>query len=382
MNYPTKMTPLEEYINVYWLPRKETELKISTFTRYEGLSKRIIEQLGHIPISKLQQAEIYDFYLYLHKAKSAHTRYLATAFCVELVKRKKGIKAYIKSSILNEKCVQKESAEMVCKALKLPLESLFIERTEKLSDRTISHYHKLLYGILKDAAYDGIVKDNIMDRIRPPKIKDANEARCLDIDDAQTIIQYVKAFAISPYREAILLILYTGMRRGEACGLEWRDIDFDENIFAVRRGSYYLPKKGIYTDTLKTPRSKRIISFDYKVMKTLEDILKYQVDTVGLTEKELMNSKTRLILTEDGQPINPNNLTKYYHRFITEYDLSSSSIHTLRHTNASVMIAANTPITTVSNRLGHSNPEITLRYYAHQLSGENEKAAKKIEKLL
>ena len=172
------------------------------------------------------------------------------------------------------------------------------------------------------------------------------------------------------------------MRRGEACGLEWRDIDFDENIFAVRRGSYYLPKKGIYTDTLKTPRSKRIISFDYKVMKTLEDILKYQVDTVGLTEKELMNSKTRLILTEDGQPINPNNLTKYYHRFITEYDLSSSSIHTLRHTNASVMIAANTPITTVSNRLGHSNPEITLRYYAHQLSGENEKAAKKIEKLL
>ncbi|MBQ9531622.1 MAG: site-specific integrase [Eubacterium sp.] len=377
--YVNQRTTIGEYVRM-WLARKEEELKINTFTRYEGLSKRIVEYLGAIPLGKITQADVYDFYHYLRETKSEQTRYTPTSACINLVKIKgKNIKAYIKNSILQEKNVNRNSAEKVAAAFDMPVKALFIERTDKLSDRTISHYHKLLYEIMKDAAFDGAIADNIMIKVRPPKITDAIEARCLDIKSAQLLVEYVRAYAVSPFKEAILLFLYTGMRRGEVCGLEWRDIDFQNKILTISRASYYLPKRGIFTDTPKTPKSRRIVSFDEKVAEIFKDILIYQKEKCNI---DTPKPYQRLIVTEDGDPINPNNVTKYYHKFIREYNLSISTPHTLRHTNASLMIAANTPITTVSGRLGHSNPEITLRYYAHQISSENEKAAKAIENMI
>lgn len=382
MFYPNKYMTIEEYITQVWLPRKKDELKVNTITRYEILSVRIIEHLGHIPLSKVTQPEIYDFYEELHRAKSLRSSFRPTALCMDLVKLKKcPVKDYILHSIRHGMNISSASAELVSRAYNFPVNVLFNENVCRLSDRTISHYHKLLYSIFKEALYDGIIEENVMNKIRPPKIINAREARSLDIESSTEIIKQLKQFGVSPFREVLLLIFYTGMRRGEACGLQWNDIDFENRTITIRRASYYLPKKGIYTDSLKTPNSHRIISFDKKVLEILSEIIIYQREICNYREN-LIDTEQRLFTYDDRSILNPNSVTKYYHKFIAEHELSDSTVHTLRHTNASIMIAAQTPITTVSGRLGHANSAITLRYYAHQISGENEKAAKAIENLI
>ena len=120
--------------------------------------------------------------------------------------------------------------------------------------------------------------------------------------------------------------------------------------------------------------SKRIIAINEKVINILLSVRRRQSE-LGIVSK-------RVFTYRNGKPLNPSSVTKYFHNFIEEHDLSSCCVHTLRHTNASLLIAAKTPITTVAGRLGHSTPEITLRLYAHQMSEENKKAAEAIEKML
>ena len=142
----------------------------------------------------------------------------------------------------------------------------------------------------------------------------------------------------------------------------------------MKRGSYYLPVKGIYTDTPKTSESIRTLAIGEKVESILRDISKIQ--------KELnidYSPETRIFTASNGDKLNPNSVTKFFHKFVEKYDLPSCSVHTLRHTNASILLSENLPITAVSSRLGHSNPEITFRYYAHQMSDDNRRAANKIE---
>lgn len=372
-----KFTTIEEYINVVYLPRKKNELKISTYTRYEGLCVRIIEQLGHIPISKLSQAQVYDFYDYLRNTPAGDPTFKPLPLCISLAKKLSGtLKETTLLSLKKGNTVNKKTAASAAEALNMPINVLFAEKTHLLSDRTIAHHHRLLYAIMKETVYDGLVDSNVMDKVRPPKVS-ADEARCLDREDIAFIIKALDLYAVSPYKEILKLIIYTGMRRGEACGLEYGDIDFNRSTISIKRSSYYLPKQGIYTDTPKTRRSCRVVSFGQKVMDIIVSLMKRQ----GITPETLKdNLNRRLFNYDDGHAINPNQLTRYYLKFVTVHDLPKSSVHTLRHTNASILLSVGTPITTVSGRLGHSTSEITLRYYAHQLTGDDEKAAKALEK--
>lgn len=142
------------------------------------------------------------------------------------------------------------------------------------------------------------------------------------------------------------------MRRGEACGLEWEDINLEQGSITVRRSSYYLPGLGTYTDTPKTKLSKRIIAINDKVINILLSIRQRQSE-LGIVSK-------RVFTYRNGKPLNLSSVTKYFHNFIEEHDLPSCCVHTLMHTNASLLIAAKTPITTVAGRLGHSTPEICM----------------------
>lgn len=259
----------------------------------------------------------------------------------------------------------------------MSIDFLFRERVYTLSDRTILQYHRMLFNIFKDAEYDGFIETNIMHRIRPPRLTDNNEARSLDKEDAEKVMNSLKNCGEYPYSYLLRLIVYTGLRRGEVCGLEWQDVDFENNTITVCRSSYYLPQVGIYTDTPKTKQSQRTLAFGQKVADILHEVKEYQQ-----AQGSDWNVSGRIFTYADGSIFNPNSVTKYFHKFVEQYELPQCSVHTLRHTNASLMIANNTPITTVSGRLGHSNPEITFRYYAHQISEENRKAANAIEELI
>lgn len=73
--------------------------------------------------------------------------------------------------------------------------------------------------------------------------------------------------------------------------------------------------------------------------------------------------------------MHPNTPYALLHKLLNKYDLPLVSLHSLRHTNASIMIASGTDIRTVSGRLGHSQTSTTLNIYAHLLQDADERAA-------
>lgn len=376
---------LSEYIEDFWILRKKHDVKFSTLVRYQCLSKRIKAALGDRQLNQISPCDVYCFYDNLHEAKSESSVYVPTEDCVRILKLKYtrpqihtfGIGMGTVDALRAGKPVVKKTALKVAKNLNMSINFLFREKATGLSDRTVLHYHRLLFSIFKDAEYDGFIETNIMHRIRPPKLTDTNEARSLDKEDAEKVMTFLKSFGEYPYSYLLRLIVYTGLRRGEVCGLEWHDVDFENNTITVCRTSYYLPQVGIYTDTPKTKQSQRTLAIGNKVIDILREVKAYQEE-----QGAGWNTSDRIFTYADGTILNPNSVTKYFHKFVEQYELPQCSVHTLRHTNASLMIANNTPITTVSGRLGHSNPEITFRYYAHQISEENRKAANAIEELI
>ena len=106
------------------------------------------------------------------------------------------------------------------------------------------------------------------------------------------------------YQVYLLLAIYSGYRRSEMLGLEWKDIDFENNIIHVRRTSQYTAEKGIYTDTTKTRKSKRVSKMPVSIMNLLRQFKDEQkVEAAQLGTK--WEDHDRLFTKWNGAPMNP-----------------------------------------------------------------------------
>ena len=93
-------------------------------------------------------------------------------------------------------------------------------------------------------------------------------------------------------------------------------------------------------------------------------------------------ANNKVFKARNGSPIHPDSITGWFHRFIEKNNFPKISIHSLRHTNATLLIAGGTDIKTVANRLGHSTPATTGNIYAHAIKSADEAAAQKLNDIL
>ncbi|OKZ68140.1 MAG: hypothetical protein BHV88_13565 [Clostridiales bacterium 41_12_two_minus] len=179
------------------------------------------------------------------------------------------------------------------------------------------------------------------------------------------------------YRRAISLLLLTGLRRGELLGLEWKDIDFKNRTLTISRTSQYLPKRGVYTDEPKNKSSRRLVLISTQVVLILQEQQRWQ----AFQASQLGNGWDpcgRIITGEDGSPLHPDRLTRWFAKFIQRTDLPPVHIHSLRHTYATLCIAQGVPITAVAAQMGHANVATTATIYAHAIKSAQIAAADKI----
>lgn len=182
----------------------------------------------------------------------------------------------------------------------------------------------------------------------------------------------------------IIMLIQTGMRRGECCDLTWSDIYFDNNTISINKSLLYLPERGVFEDTPKNESSVRLIKVGSKLMKELQAYKQWQNETA---QKVIDSGKTwentdRVFASYNGGNINPGTVTAWFHRFINENDLPYVSIHDLRHTNATLMIYQGLPITTAAKRLEHSTPATTAKIYIHAVEEADARAAEHFDDLL
>lgn len=166
----------------------------------------------------------------------------------------------------------------------------------------------------------------------------------------------------------IRLLLFTGLRRGELLGLEWKDIDFDNSTMRICRSSLYLPDKGIFEDETKNATSNRIIKLSQTAVNDLKAYKLWQMEQRMRIGDRWANSE-KIFTTNEGKPLHTDTLPRWFSKFIKEHSdkLPHITIHSLRHTNATLQIAGGVPLTTVAKRLGHADTVTTSKIYAHAI---------------
>jgi integrase/DNA-binding transcriptional regulator YhcF (GntR family) len=253
-------------------------------------------------------------------------------------------------------------------------------RCVPLGEGTIRKLHFILRPALRAAVRWQYVGVNVAANIDPPSAPrrepdppTAREAAAV-LNDA-----WKRSFDWAVY---LWLAMVTGSRRGELCGLLWRDVDFDSRILNVAFSEQQHHGKRRRKDT--KGHQKRRISID---RDTEQLLLALHADAVarcaalGLT---LSPDAYLFSYQADGsEPWKPDTVTQRYGRNATRLKLSSTRLHSLRHYSATELIAAGVDLRTVAGRLGHgSGGATTLRVYSAWSPGADERAATVISKRL
>lgn len=165
-------------------------------------------------------------------------------------------------------------------------------------------------------------------------------------------------------------MIYCGFREGEALGVHWEDIDLKNRVINVRHAVLTLLGGLVITEP-KTESSKRAVTlpkFAYEVpVNHLEQLNKNQ----GL-----------IFTTSSGKPISPRNLIRHFKLALKAAGLPDIRIHDLRHSHASLLLAAGVNPKIVQERLGHSQISLTLDTYSHVIPSLQESAAEKMDLIM
>ncbi len=177
------------------------------------------------------------------------------------------------------------------------------------------------------------------------------------------------------------MLIYTGMRIGELNGLEWKDIDFDNEMIVIERTSQYVSGMGIITKDPKNKTSARVSKYPSMLFKLLKEYRAWQ-NKERLKMGDRWIDTDRLFTKYNGEAISPSTLWKWFTQFLEGAGLSHITIHSLRHTNATLLISGGVDVRTVSKRLGHSQTSTTMNIYAHAIASADEKAADTLQDIL
>ncbi len=370
----------------------EKQLRPTTVARYHVLMPRINAAIGHIRLDKLQPHHLMQFYNNLAETGVREdTRYQSTVDFKALLKsrgmtkrefaKQANLSVYVLDSMTRGDKVSATSAHKIASTLKLPLDKVFrpAEGKDTLAVSTILHHHRLISSMLSTAVKWQLIFSNPCSRVVLPKNK-RKEAVYLDEEQAAQLLQALENESLQ-HQVIVKLLLYTGMRRGELCGLEWKDIDFERAVISVRRSSLYLSGKGVFEDETKNETSERCMKVSDDVIAMLR-IWRAEQAKERLRLGDQWQNSDRLFTAWNGAPIRPDVITAWFHKFVTRNGLPPIHVHSLRHTNATLLIAAGTNLTTVAARLGHANTTTTSKIYAHAIKSADQAAAEALQDIL
>ena len=261
----------------------------------------------------------------------------------------------------------------------LALNGKSLKNGKPLSRKTAVHHLSFISNVFSYAVKMEMLSENPCRRVTVPK-GEKKEKEIYTLEEVEQLFQLLETAPLK-YRTFFTLAIYSGFRRGELLGLEWKDIDWDNNVISVRRTSNYTAEKGIYTDTTKTKKSQRSLKFPQIVMNLLK-AFKVEQDE----EREKLGNRwidhDRLFVKYDGRPMNNNTPYFWFHEFCEENNFRFCDIHSLRHFYASALINEGVDAAAVSGALGHSVISTTTSIYCHAFQQAQARAGDAIASVL
>ncbi|MGN0942869.1 site-specific integrase [Fusobacterium varium] len=255
----------------------------------------------------------------------------------------------------------KQSKEILDKDLKeITVEDIVLLKEKcciKYNQNLVTRLIKLIKKLLKEAFLLGYTKVNIGDLLNPLKFTEHKVTEVITLEEFENIIKYIQKDKEDNTEEILYLKLLfkTGMRNGEARGLLWEDIDFNEGTVFIRKSVYSLTHGNFIINKPKTKQSTRIIHIPKSL---LEELRIYREITEYKDNKDFIFCKEKNIPRTSG--FNKSTLK----RACKDLEIKISH-HGLRHSHATFLIQNNIPVHLVQYRLGHSDIRTTLKTYTH-----------------
>lgn len=246
----------------------------------------------------------------------------------------------------------------------------------RLSPETVRGILATLRSALSRAYKDGIVAENIAKRVTLPKASKAAPQHLA----AEQATQLLAMLGDHPVDRAIIVALHTGLRIGEVTGLTWTDVDFDRETLCVRQQLQRIAGK-LQLKSLKSERSQRTLPLIGVARDTIRAQKGYQV--LQRTELGSLDNEFDLVfLNPDGRPLDPKYVNNRLKGLMEQAELPPLSFHKLRHTAATLMLAAGIPLHQVRDQLGHSQIALTANTYGHAVPSALRPAAEALEQAM
>ena len=238
----------------------------------------------------------------------------------------------------------------------------------KLSNRYIlyTNYYSVISRVFKYATSIDIIKSNPLDKIikpknRPLKVKENYYTKQELTDFLKVCKENCKPVEYTFYH----LLAFTGLRIGEAIGLMWSDVDFENKRLNISRTAVKIGKEQTVQDP-KTKRSKRVITLDDETLNVLKLWKRQQIKEYFQAGKAYQHDSNYIFTNNKGRWLLTATMKVKLSSFFGKHNkLKKITPHGFRHTHASLLFEAGITAKIISDRLGHNNVQTTLDMYTH-----------------
>jgi integrase len=251
----------------------------------------------------------------------------------------------------------------------------WVETDALLAPRTIRIYHGALRHVMNEALRLGKVSRNVVSLVRAPALVRADR-NYLTAEQAE---QFLAASAGDRFHALWSVLLLGGLRPGEACALKWSDVDGE--TLRVQRALVWLSGAPPMFEAPKNGKARTIALGD-RLVKILQ---RHRVAQAKwrLQMGASWEDQDLLFTTETGRPLHVHNIVvRHFKPLLKKAKLPNLRLYDLRHTHATLLLAAGEHPKVVQERLGHSSITLTLDVYSHVVPGMQEKAAERLDALL
>lgn len=233
---------------------------------------------------------------------------------------------------------------------------------EGLSPVTLKKHNAIIHGSLQEAYKKGLIAFNPSDRVSMPKQSKQKtfKGKAYTAEQANNLLAVLKGDVLYP---VVVLALYYGLRKSEALGLRWQDIDFNANTLKVcntvtRMRTY------IEHEQTKSDASHRVLSLIPSTIPYFKHLLHEQQERRLLLGAEYTVTD-HICVWPDGHLISPDYVSQHFKSVLTKNELPIIRFHDLRHTAGSLLFKQGSTVKQVQDFLGHEKSSTTLDIYTH-----------------
>lgn len=251
------------------------------------------------------------------------------------------------------------------------------KRGTPLSPTTVFNLHRVLKGALRRAVQWQMLGRNPAEAVTPPR-PTRRKPNVLTLEQVATVLEAAEG---NQLYVPVLLAICTGLRRGELCGLRWQDVNLDAGTLAIQQTLVAVGERKLEFKAPKTDMGRRSVRLPALVVERL------RAERDRLAERRAAfgpsyNREDLVVCRTDGTPMHPGTLYSNFQKLLKRAGVERRAIHDLRHSHATHLLEAKVHPKVVSERLGHSDPALTLRVYSHVLDDIQQEAAEQTDNML